>query len=126
MKRYMIGLIGLIWLISANAETLYPLDDAKKTAQFQGLLHELRCLVCQNQDLNDSNAPLAKDLKNEVYALVKEGHSDSEIVQYLTDRYGDFILFKPPLKSVTLVLWLAPLCFLVLGLIVLYRRTRHA
>ncbi len=85
------------------------------------MLRELRCLVCQNQDLADSNAGLAKDLRNEVYQLVKTGKSDNEIIQYLTDRYGDFILFKPPLKVVTALLWFGPALFMVLGLLIFWR-----
>ena len=111
---------------AAQTEALYPLSSPKQTAQFQGLLRELRCLVCQNQDLADSNAPLAKDLRDEVYHLVQTGQSDDEIVRYLTARYGDFILFKPPVKSVTWVLWGAPVLFLLIGFGLLWRRTKHA
>ena len=111
---------------SLSAEAVYPLDTPKKSAQFQGLLKELRCLVCQNQDLADSHAPLANDLRNEVYRLVQEGKTDDEIIRYLTARYGDFILFKPPIKSITLLLWYAPFLFLVSGLIMLWRRTARA
>jgi cytochrome c-type biogenesis protein CcmH len=119
----------LLWLsipMLGHTEVLYPLDNAKQTAQFKGLLRELRCLVCQNQDLADSNAPLAKDLRDEVYRLVQSGQSDTEIVHYLTVRYGDFILFKPPVKSITWLLWGAPILFLSIGCILLWRRTRHA
>ena len=97
------------------------LDTARQEAQFNHLLKELRCLVCQNQDLADSNASLAKDLRQQVYELVKEGQSDTEIIQYLTDRYGDFILFNPPVKSITLLLWFGPLLFLLLGLLIFWR-----
>ena len=107
--------------ISVQANTLYPLESEKQTAQFNHLLHELRCLVCQNQDLADSNAPLAKDLRDEVYHLVQSGKSDYEIVQYLTARYGDFILFKPPVKSITALLWFGPVLFLILGLFIFWQ-----
>lgn len=124
MKR--IGLILLLLMShTVLAEALYPFDNPKKTAQFQGLLKELRCLVCQNQDLNDSHAPLAIDLKNEVYRLVQEGKSDDEIIRYLTARYGDFILFKPPVKSATYILWFAPFVFLLLGFALLMMRVRR-
>ncbi len=108
-----------------HTEALYPLATQKQEAQFKGLLRELRCLVCQNQDLADSNAPLAKDLRDEVYGLVQTGKSDDDIVRYLTARYGDFILFKPPVKSVTWVLWGAPVLFLGLGFVLFWRRTAH-
>ena len=103
------------------ANTFYPLDTEKKDAQFHHLLRELRCLVCQNQDLADSNAGLAKDLRDEVYTLVKAGHSDDEVVQYLTARYGDFILFKPPVKAVTALLWFGPALFMLLGVLIFWR-----
>lgn len=90
----------LIFLGSpAWANSTYPLDSAQKEAQFNHLLKDLRCLVCQNQDLADSNAELAKDLRAQVYQMVKEGKSDSEISDYLTARYGDFILFNPRLRQ---------------------------
>lgn len=106
-------------VVSANS--LYPLDTVKQDAQFSHLLKELRCLVCQNQDLADSNAGLAKDLRDQVYALVKEGKSDSEIIDYLTQRYGDFILFNPPVKALTALLWFGPAFFLFLGFIIFWR-----
>ncbi len=103
------------------ATRLYPFEQPKQEAQFTSLLKELRCLVCQNQDLADSNAGLAQDLRDEVYRLVKEGQSDHEIIDYLTQRYGDFILFKPPIKSITVLLWFGPVVFLMLGLLVFWR-----
>lgn len=125
-KSYALAILLCIFMpLISHAEVLYPLDNPKQTAQFQGLLRELRCLVCQNQDLADSNAPLAQDLREEVYKLVQTGQSDDEIVRYLTARYGDFILFKPPVKSVTWVLWGAPVLFLGLGFVLFWRRTAH-
>jgi cytochrome c-type biogenesis protein CcmH len=103
------------------AENIYPLDSIKKEAQFHHLLKDLRCLVCQNQDLADSNAELAKDLRLQVYQLVKEGKSDSEIKEYLSSRFGDFILFKPPVKGATLLLWFGPFLFLLLGFLLFWR-----
>lgn len=103
------------------ANSTYPLDSVKKDAQFNHLLKDLRCLVCQNQDLADSNAELAKDLRAQVYQLVKEGKSDSEISDYLTARYGNYILFKPPVKMVTLLLWFGPFIFLLLGFVIFWR-----
>ncbi len=119
--RLALLLLGFLSFQSLWANSLYPLDGLKQEAQFVHLLKELRCLVCQNQDLADSNAPLAKDLRNQVYHLVKDGKSDSEIKDYLTARYGDFILFKPPVKSLTLLLWLGPGLFLFIGLLIFWR-----
>ncbi len=113
---FILLVLPLTWLHASNE--IYPLPTAQQEAQFKHLLTELRCLVCQNQDLADSNAGLAVDLRLKVYNMVKEGRSDHDIIDYLTERYGDFILFKPPLKSITLLLWFAPFLFLGLGLIV--------
>lgn len=131
LKRVIAGLFfGLVLMNTESvANSFYPLDTPKQSAQFNHLLRELRCLVCQNQDLADSNAGLAKDLRQEVYQLVKKGQSDSEIIQYLTARYGDFILFNPPVKAVTALLWFGPALFLLLGLLVFsktcFKRTQH-
>jgi len=109
------------FITQSHANTLYPLPSAKQEAQFNHLLSDLRCLVCQNQNLADSNAGLANDLREEVYALVKDGQSDEKIIKFLTERYGDFILFNPPVKNITLLLWFGPLLFLILGLLVYFR-----
>ncbi|WP_454784079.1 cytochrome c-type biogenesis protein [Legionella sp. WA2024007413] len=123
-------LFGLLLFLCSSiwANSTYPLDSAQKEAQFNHLLKDLRCLVCQNQDLADSNAELAKDLRAQVYQMVKQGKSDSEISDYLTARYGDFILFKPPVKSVTFLLWFGPFLFLLFGFVIFWRtcfRTRE-
>ena len=115
------GLIILLLMPLGFANSLYPLDSSRKEAQFNHLLKDLRCLVCQNQDLADSNAQLARDLRLQVYQLVKEGRSDGEIYEYLTMRYGDFILFKPPVKGITLLLWFGPFIFLFLGFSIFWR-----
>ncbi|WED44660.1 cytochrome c-type biogenesis protein [Legionella cardiaca] len=114
-------LASFFWVTIAIANTFYPLETAKQEAQFSHLLKELRCLVCQNQDLADSNASLAKDLREQVYVLVKEGKADSEIIDYLTSRYGDFILFNPPVKPLTALLWFGPALFLFAGLLIFWR-----
>ena len=116
----LIFFLGMPWPLSF-ASNFYPFTSLKKEAQFNYLLKELRCLVCQNQDLADSNAELAKDLRLEVYQLVKTGKSDNEIKEYLSARYGDFILFKPPVKAVTLLLWFGPLLFLIAGIVIFWR-----
>ncbi|MBA2652180.1 MAG: cytochrome c-type biogenesis protein CcmH [Tatlockia sp.] len=119
--RGLLAIILFLLIPFGFANSLYPLETPKQDAQFLHLLKELRCLVCQNQDLADSNAGLAKDLRFQVYMLVKEGRSDGEIVNYLTARYGDFILFKPPIKPVTALLWFGPALFLFLGLVIFWR-----
>src|SRR5204863_3476570 len=83
---------------------------------------ELRCLVCQNQTLAESNAPLAVDLRNQVREQLAAGKSEDEVKAWLVARYGDFVLYKPPFKASTLLLWLGPFLFLLLGFVVLKRR----
>jgi cytochrome c-type biogenesis protein CcmH len=123
LRMFFIGVLVGVSLI-AKANTAYPLDTPQQTAQFDRLLRELRCLVCQNQDLVDSNASLAQDLRNTVYQFVREGQSDDEIIHYLTSRYGDFILFKPPLRLKTTLLWFGPLLLLALGCALVWRALR--
>jgi cytochrome c-type biogenesis protein CcmH len=86
------------------------------------LASELRCLVCQNQTIADSNAPLAEDLRNQVREKMRQGSSDSEIIDFMVERYGDFVLYRPPLKLTTVLLWFGPLLLLAAGFAVLLRR----
>lgn len=86
------------------------------------LAEQMRCLVCQNQSLADSNAELAIDLKNQIRDQMKQGRSDRDIVDYMVARYGDFVLYSPPLKATTLMLWFGPLLLLAIGLTVLFHR----
>ena len=89
------------------------------------LAEELRCLVCQNQTLAESNAPLAEDLRNQVREKMREGKSDKEVIDFLVERYGDFVLYRPPLKATTIVLWFGPFVLLALGFTVLQRSVRR-
>ena len=82
------------------------------------LIEEIRCLVCQNQSLADSNAPLAQDLRNEVFKMIQATKSNNEIMEFLVERYGDFVLYRPPLKKNTWLLWFGPFLFLVIGFFV--------
>jgi len=99
-------------------------------ARYRGLVAELRCLVCQNQNLADSDADLAKDLRREVHKMIGEGRSDQEIIDFMVARYGDFVLYRPPVKGTTALLWLGPALLAVGGLaflfVVLRRRTAPA
>jgi cytochrome c-type biogenesis protein CcmH len=90
------------------------------------LTSELRCLVCQNESLADSNAPLAIDLKNEIRARMASGQSDAEIKKFLTDRYGNFVIYRPPFDATTLLLWLGPLLLAAGGLFAVWRTVRAA
>jgi len=90
------------------------------------LSEELRCLVCQNQNIADSNAELAQDLRREIRGMIKEGKSDKEIIDFMVARYGDFVLYRPPVQGNTLLLWVGPLALLIFGLaaLVAYQRRR--
>jgi cytochrome c-type biogenesis protein CcmH len=100
-------------------------DDANLDRRVMNLAHELRCLVCQNQTLADSNAPLAQDLRNEIREQMAAGKSEREVVDFLVARYGDFVLYRPPLKATTLLLWVGPFLFLAFGAFVLVRFVRR-
>ncbi|MFA5960099.1 MAG: cytochrome c-type biogenesis protein [Tatlockia sp.] len=130
LLRLFLASYFLLCIPAVEANSFYPLESKQQDAQFTHLLKELRCLVCQNQDLADSNAGLAKDLREKVYELVKEKKSDTEIISYLTERYGDFILFKPVVKPLTALLWFGPLLFLLIGFFIFWRtvlrRASHA
>ncbi len=89
------------------------------------LATELRCLVCQNQTLADSNAPLAVDLRNQIREQLKSGKSEQDVLDFMVARYGDFVLYRPPLKATTIALWAGPFLFLVLGAWVLVRLLRR-
>ncbi|MCG5534830.1 cytochrome c-type biogenesis protein [Ectothiorhodospira mobilis] len=93
-----------------------PFDDPKMEDRYRALLHQLRCTVCQNQSLADSNAGLARDLRREVREQLRAGVSDEGITEYLVARYGDFVLYRPPLSARTLLLWTGPFLLLALGL----------
>lgn len=94
-------------------------DDPLAEARLKQLAVELRCLVCQNQTLADSNAPLAEDLRREVREMIAKNMSDKEIIEFLTARYGDFVLYRPPLKATTTLLWVGPFLLLAVGATVL-------
>ena len=96
-------------------------QSSSQESRYKALIAELRCLVCQNQNLADSNAELARDLRLLTYNMILSGSSDSEIVQFMVSRYGDFVLYRPPFKPNTALLWFAPLIFLAGGCFVLLR-----
>lgn len=113
---------------AAAKEAAPATDDPVLEARMMRLSNELRCLVCQNETIAASNADLAIDLKNQVREMMRNGKTDAEILQYMTDRYGDFVLYRPPLKSTTILLWFGPALLLIGGatvlLITLRRRSR--
>ena len=100
-------------------------EDASLDRRVMNLAHELRCLVCQNQTLADSNAPLAQDLRDQIREQLAAGKSEREVVDFLVARYGDFVLYRPPLKASTVLLWAGPFLFVVFGALVLVRFVRR-
>ena len=111
----------LIQLFYNNCYAVEPneiLKDPKQEERARNISKNIRCLVCQNQSIDESSAPLAKDLRILIRDKIKNGKKDDEIYKFLTDRYGDFILLKPPFKSTTLILWIAPLIFFIIGLFI--------
>ena len=107
----------LLRVASYAAIDVYDFDSVQQEAQYRGLIEELRCPKCQNQNLAGSDAPIAQDLKQKTYDMIKDGRSDSEIRTYMQDRYGDFISYKPPVRPSTWILWFFPPLLLILLLI---------
>jgi len=110
----------------AVADEAKPLaDNPVAEARLKALAVELRCLVCQNQTLADSNAPLAEDLRREVREMIAKDMSDKDIIEFLVTRYGDFILYRPPLKATTTLLWVGPFVLLIAGVAALVLALRR-
>lgn len=130
MARWICLLLFFAWSVAVAGEAAPAAEDPQVEARMLKITSELRCLVCQNQTVADSNSGLAEDLRREVRAMIKRGASDDEIRRFMTDRYGDFVLYRPPLKTTTALLWVGPGVLLVGGLailaIVLRRRSRLA
>jgi len=114
-------MLAILLLLAAGfAPVTHAIDalqfkDRAEEVRFQNLTKQLRCLVCQNQNLADSDADLAKDLRKQVFDMMQSGKSDAEIKQYLVARYNDFVLYDPPLKPGTWLLWFAPFAFVLIG-----------
>ncbi len=115
MKILLLAALLLSQSVQATIE-VYSFSNPGYELRYQALTEELRCLVCQNQNIADSHAELAQDLRRKVYEMITAGKSDDEIVEYMTDRYGDFVLYRPPLNPKTMILWLAPALAVVTGL----------
>ena len=121
----------LLLVISINSYAVdsRQLSDPKQQENYETLTKELRCLVCQNQSIADSNAELASDLRRQVYEMLQQGKSEQEIIRFMTDRYGEFVLYKPAFAGKTSLLWIAPVVFLFMGLMMVFfviRRKRAA
>ena len=105
---------------AAPIET-FQFDSPETEKVFHKLSEELRCLVCQNQNIAESNADLAKDLRLEIYTMLQEGKSEDEIIEFMVQRYGDYVLYRPPFKPMTWLLWFGPILIFALGLVFVVR-----
>ena len=127
-KWFAILCLSLFLSVASANEAAPAVADPVLEARMLTITTELRCLVCQNQTIADSHADLAVDLRQQVRELLQKGMTDKQITEYMTDRYGDFVLYRPPFKSTTLLLWIGPGVLLVLGLLglvlMLLRRSR--
>ena len=114
MKRF---IFLILFLFSQTLCAMDPVEyrSAEEEQRFRSLAAELRCVMCQNQSLADSNAMIAKDLRIELLSLIREGKSDDEIKQFMVSRYTDFVLYEPPMRPGTWLLWFGPLLILVIG-----------
>ena len=103
----------------------YQFDDPEKEALYKKLIKELRCTVCQNQDIGDSNAELAKDLRRKTYEMISKGEDEEFVLDFMSQRYGDFVLYRPRLQTNTLLLWIGPFIILIIAVFVLLRFIRR-
>ena len=126
MKRVLILASILLCFAGATiAKEAQPNEDPQIEQRMRLLTEQLRCLVCQNETLADSRADLAEDLRRQIREQMKAGKSDKEILAFLTERYGDFVLYNPPVKSTTYLLWFGPFVLLIAGTGALYRYLKH-
>lgn len=131
MKAHIVLLLALFTLpahseaLPANSEELGAPVNAAAEQRMLKLSEELRCLVCQNQSLADSGSGLAEDLRREIRTMIAQGKTDKEIVDFLVQRYGDFVRYRPPVKATTVLLWFGPFALLGIGGMALYRRLQQ-
>jgi len=123
MRLISIIILALVLTIGVNQASASPVEtfefhDEVTKIRFQALSKELRCPKCQNQNLADSNSPIAQDLRKELYELLQQGKADSEIVDFMVSRYGEFVLYRPRVSALTYVLWFGPAVLILFGIIV--------
>ena len=131
LKKIILFMVAVILMkFFLNTSNAVAPDEILKNPQYElrarNISKNVRCMICQNQSIDESNAPLAKDLRILIREKIKEGNKDEEIYEFLSNRYGDFILLKPPFNSKTLFLWLLPIFFLVLGIYTIFRRSKKS
>ncbi len=121
MRYVLMLLFGLVTTTVQARVEVHTFDNPEQEARYNQLIDELRCLVCQNQNLADSNAELAVDMRRKTYEMVREGHSKKEVADFMVERYGEFVLYRPPFNTNTLLLWIGPFVILVVGVAVMLR-----
>jgi len=131
IKKIFIVILSIysIQFFSNNSYTVEPneiLENQKQELRARNISKNIRCMICQNQSIDESNAPLAKDLRILIRNKIKDGKKDEEIYKFLTDRYGDFILLKPPFKLNTLALWLLPFIFVLIGIFIVFSHNKKS
>lgn len=122
-------LIWLLVLLPAMASAVidvYQFEQPEQERRFRGLIEQLRCPKCQNQSISDSDADIAQDMRAQVSTMIRDGRSDEEIVQYFTDRYGDFVNYEPPVNAQTMILWAGPGVVFFIGLVLVIVQIRRA
>lgn len=117
-------LVFCFYIPVATAIEAFEFDNMEQEQTFHDLTKVLRCPKCQNQNIADSNATLAKDLRNKTYELVKKGQSHDQVVEYMVARYGNFVRYDPPMTPATIFLWLGPLLFILIGFFIIFRMTK--
>lgn len=126
MRHWFAGLLmAFSMALHAGGIEVHRFDDPNQEALYKKLIHELRCLVCQNQPISDSNAELAQDMRRKTYELVRAGQNEHEVTEYMRQRYGDFVTYKPPFNTRTAFLWGGPFVLLVIALWLMLRTIRN-
>ncbi len=125
MNKIILSLCMLLWAFSVQAFEEREFKNAQDEALFDNLVTELRCLVCQNQNIADSDAELAVDLRREIFTMIEAGKDKSHILDFMVQRYGEFVLYKPRLTARTILLWVGPACLFLLGLLIILRSAKR-
>lgn len=122
MLKYvlMASIFFMAFSLQASPVETFEFQDEVTKVRFQALTKELRCPKCQNQNLADSNSPIAADLRKEVYVLLQQGKADIEIVDFMVARYGEFVLYRPKVSNLTYVLWFGPIVLILIGVLVVF------
>ena len=132
MTKNLLTIVFISIIIQLSLNNIYAiepeefLENPQQEIRARNITKNIRCLVCQNQSIDDSSAPLAKDLRTLIRAKVQEKNTDEEIYKFLTDRYGDFILLKPPFKISTFFLWSLPFIFFIIGIFILFLHNKKS